>query len=554
MRKIIAFLLSVLLLIMSFSNVFAKNKLDETDLKPVTRDVGGIIIGVDPRIELLSAIQVLSDYGETYPGVLTRGDFEYINQIKQYFKPYTSHAAVKLFTEMYESGFSYDAPPSAMLYYSQSTDLKQIVPLTDYLLGRAGGQEKIDEFINALRQFAEDTNFKKFYNSHIEFYNQMIDLNIQPIKGEDYINQIENYYGVKNNSYNIILSPVTHPGGYGPSVENEYGNNIYSILGPTSFDKDMPLWGNKESYDYIVWHEFSHSFVNPITAKNIDEVNKYENLYTPISKRMRAIAYSDWETSVNEHLLRAVTSLREYENKGEEAYKKAINNEKSEGFAYVEELSKKMLEYEENKDKYKNFEEFYPQIIELFKDLSLKNLDDEFYQIEFSGSISSVTNSGKENIIIMPTNERDLKSQEAIQKNCYEIAELLKERTGINTDVISDKEAISTNLEDKNIIVYGTVEGNLFLKKYYENLPFAIYDDRIEIGNTYSGNNLKLISSYTNPHNKKFGMVIYTAQKAEDIPNINKVFHGPTSYVVVKNNDVIASGDYIKQNGQWILE
>jgi hypothetical protein len=48
--------------------------------------------------------------------------------------------------------------------------------------------------------------------------------------------------------------------------------------------------------------------VNPVTAKHIDEVNKYSKLYDPIADIMKSNAYPNWEICVNEHIVRAVTA------------------------------------------------------------------------------------------------------------------------------------------------------------------------------------------------------------------------------------------------------
>lgn len=47
--------------------------------------------------------------------------------------------------------------------------------------------------------------------------------------------------------------------------------------------------------------------------------------------------------------------------------------EKADGFFYIEPICNKLVEYEENRDRYKNFEDFYPEIITVFKELSEKN-------------------------------------------------------------------------------------------------------------------------------------------------------------------------------------
>ena len=60
---------------------------------------------------------------------------------------------------------------------------------------------------------------------------------------DDLIGDIENYYGIKQNSYNIILVPMFHPGGFASRLENKDGSfDIYSI---------QARWAQMETFLYL---------------------------------------------------------------------------------------------------------------------------------------------------------------------------------------------------------------------------------------------------------------------------------------------------------------
>ncbi|MEJ2702459.1 MAG: hypothetical protein P8Z79_08455 [Sedimentisphaerales bacterium] len=80
-----------------------------------------------------------------------------------------------------------------------------------------------------------------------------------------------------------------------------------------------------------------------------------------------------------------------------------------------------------------------------------------------------------------------------------------------------------------------------------------IESDRIVADKVYEGANLRFITAWPNPHNPEKGMVFYTAQKAENVLNINSVFHGPTDYVIARAAEPLTSANYNKQNGTWSL-
>jgi hypothetical protein len=55
---------------------------------------------------------------------------------------------------------------------------------------------------------------------------------------------------------------------------------------------------------------------------------------------------------------------------GEDAGKRALDNEVSNGFKYIIPIYERLKEYEANRDKYPDFHSFFPRIIELFAELS----------------------------------------------------------------------------------------------------------------------------------------------------------------------------------------
>ena len=83
-----------------------------------------------------------------------------------------------------------------------------------------------------------------------------------------YVDDLEDYYGFEQGSYTIILAPLFHKGGFGPTIQNPCGlSDSYYIGGPRQIANDMPDYGEEKSMQYLFWHEFSHSFVNHLTDK-----------------------------------------------------------------------------------------------------------------------------------------------------------------------------------------------------------------------------------------------------------------------------------------------
>lgn len=323
-------------------------------------------VSVDPRIELLAVVQFLSGYQ-----LISRKNFPYKRNISQYFSPYKSHPAVRLFAEMSED-FNYDAPPWAMLHLSDPPALQVQVPFPEYLEHRAGGRERLEQFVDLLRDFACETQFMAFFEANQTVLRPMVANVHRRVQSDNIAGTLEEYYGLKQHSYNIILAPLAR-GNFGPRIERSDGTyDAHVIAGTIAVIKGVPIFivGLGLVFRSFLWHEFGHSFVNPITARFREQVNRYQPLYDSISSKMKQQAYPDWETCVNEHIIRAVTTRLAYRKYGKLRGRLALLIEKRRGFQYVEALCRQLKQYEVERHKYPTLIDFYPQLIDVFEELS----------------------------------------------------------------------------------------------------------------------------------------------------------------------------------------
>jgi hypothetical protein len=330
----------------------------------------GLHVTVDPRLELLAVVQSLGLY-DSQTHLITNYAFPYREEIGAYFRPYKDHAAVKIFDQMSQVGFTFDAPPALMLYLTDPPELAVTAPFDNVLVARAGGPVLIEAFLAALRDFARETHFMAFYSSHADFYATLTGQVEAMINPAD-LTLLEDYYGMHQHSYNIILVPLFHPGGFGPRIPAKAGSagdgmfDVYSINGPQGVTEDIPNFGVAADYRDLIWHEFGHSFINPLTVFNSDLVFPYENLAIPIAWKMRRMAYTNWETIVNEHVIRAITTRLVAQMDGEEAGRDRLETERKQGFRYIEMLSERLKEYEANRGEYPTMESFYRRLMEVW--------------------------------------------------------------------------------------------------------------------------------------------------------------------------------------------
>lgn len=316
----------------------------------------------DPRIELMTVVQLLADYP-----VLSSFDSPYRRDVQVYFSRHKDHPVVPLFHEMFAQGFGFDAVPHLLLALTPPPELKPRFALSKELEGRAGGKEKIDQFVTALRDFAHRSRFMIFYEAHQGTYEQVVE-STRPV-AEHAVAALSRYAGKDLNGSTIVLGMLLHAGGFAVFYDLPDGSvEATAILGPRSIQEAFLSFGSENQIKGMTMHEFSHTFVNPLTEKHWGALARHEALYAPIAEKMRRQAYPVWEIAVNEHIVRAITIRMAYLDGGQEVGDKELRQQKDRGFQYVEALVERLKEYEGARDRYPTIAEFYPRLLRVFQE------------------------------------------------------------------------------------------------------------------------------------------------------------------------------------------
>ncbi len=118
-------------------------------------------------------------------------------------------------------------------------------------------------------------------------------------------------------------------------------------------------------------------------------------------------------------------------------------------------------------------------------------------------------------------------------------------------EIITDHEAVEKDVGNSSLLVYGTCEGNLRLKKHVNDLPLSIEPDRVAADRVYPGTGHIVVSAMQNPQNHSNGVAVYTAQRIEDLHNICSLTISSTDFVVLKANSLLRSDNYCNKKGKW---
>ncbi len=283
--------------------------------------------------------------------------------MRQYFSRVRNHEAVQLFQYLSFNGLYVDVPPDFMIHLSGVPDLKVQYKISEDLIRLfTGDQKTTDQFLNALRNYAMQADLQEFFNENRDFYTSEINAIKKTLSKHDYVQDIEAYYGYGQNSYNVIPSPLFE-GNYGLRIPLKDGRyDLYAVIGGSDY-KD----NNEKMLRYLVWHEFSHSYINPITAEYQEQVNQCAENFEPIRAAMKKNGYSSWSTTINEHIIRAVTIRLTERILGPDQAEKLQDREKQKGFVYVQALCNQLKYYEAHRKEFRTIKDFYPRLLEVFK-------------------------------------------------------------------------------------------------------------------------------------------------------------------------------------------
>lgn len=155
--------------------------------------------------------------------------------------------------------------------------------------------------------------------------------------------------------------------GMGWSVTDGPREYLYSIVAP--FDEQVWAgrpnvaksgYANAEQIRNWCVHEFGHSFVNPLTARepHASAIARHKHLFRPIANQGQ---YSDWATVFNEYVVRA-GEIQMAEGAGRPAEAERLRVQYRD-WTYLPYFTRQLTYYQAHRKRYPTFETFLPTLI-----------------------------------------------------------------------------------------------------------------------------------------------------------------------------------------------
>jgi hypothetical protein len=319
---------------------------------------GPIEVSVDPRIELLTVVQCLAGYEQ-----LGGTGLAYRREVLERFAPWRSHPAVTLFARMAREGFTRDAPPAMMLRLAEPPALELRAPFSVYVETSAGGRVRLFAFLDSLRDFAAESRFMEFHDAHSDLFRSLVGEARRALRSTRVVEPLEDYFGVREHGYHLILSPLVHAGGYAAKVERPPGIvDCYAILGPSRASRGRPRFWDPDALEALLWHEFSHVFIGNLPEACRREIAADSALFEPLRARMLPQGYARWEVCADEHLVRAVGVRLVARMEGSHAAEQALDLQLRLGFTYLPRLLLALERFERERALFPTLGDFCPAL------------------------------------------------------------------------------------------------------------------------------------------------------------------------------------------------
>lgn len=327
--------------------------LGQADSAATTAEVAVI---VDPRIEVASAVQLLDG---DYP-LVTPYDSDHRRAVAAYFAHAADHPAVTIFRRIRGQGFAFDVVPKTLLRASPPPSMRLVLPLGEELESRGPDPADVRDFVEALGEFARDTDFDRFFAAHMTTHRRWIEETSPLVQQAS--DEVTAYGGTDLGRRTVVLGPLLHDGGFAARLDGDE-REAFAFVGPSGVADGRPVFGPADRIAGLVSHEFAHLFVNPLADAHADDVAALASLYEPIADAMARQAYPSWKIAWNEHVVRAVVARLVLDRSGPDAAEGELARQEERGFRYVRALAARLAEYENARDRYPTLADFYPLLL-----------------------------------------------------------------------------------------------------------------------------------------------------------------------------------------------
>ena len=323
-----------------------------------------IKVEVSEPVELMSILSRtagLREYNMDMAG-------QYTKDTEAWFADFKSHPIIEYYQGLHNiHSISYDAVMSMAIHLDiNKGKLEFIGEKSD--LEKRWQKVDIEDFLVRLNEFYKATRFHEFFKQHKNFYEEGIkayETNIMTYFHQDWYPR---FYGTEpTDRFRVVIGFTCGGGNYGPSRQLAgQPREAFAICGYYLNPTTGKAFENGAGQASTLIHEFNHSFVNPLLNNETNAAHMMttgQKLQKFSAYAMERQAYGDWQTVVNESIVRAAVVIYMLDQGFEQ--KQVLNelaNQVCCNFNWMPELVTSLRYYTAHRDQYPTLNDYYPEI------------------------------------------------------------------------------------------------------------------------------------------------------------------------------------------------
>ena len=344
--------------------------LKASEFKDFSAEKKGIKIEVNTKLELFHIMAYLSN-----SNYLNSLEFKYKSDINTFFAPYKNDNSVQFVKKVLQNYHAHLSINGLFFNkdFKNDTSFAQFLQIDNFELTNTLINKSIilDSLNKVVESFAKICHFETFVENHQTYYQNKIDEVAIEISKLEIVKDFETFWGAKKDNYTIVITMLEQDI-HSYWFTNKDKSNCLFFLSPKFMIDNDAKFGNSDitnlregkmsAKDYIYYgatHEIGHAFLNPIMdnyASRIDQIPFKVSTSDP-SK----IAF------LCESFLRSLTAYFLIRNQYNEFAQMVIQGEKQQGYIYNERIVELIMDYSNNRDKYKEFNDYVPNLLDKLK-------------------------------------------------------------------------------------------------------------------------------------------------------------------------------------------
>lgn len=363
----------ILLTIVCFCKTNAQQYEVNFNNEYIEENDNNVSIEINELQELIYIIFANTEFAKENPRMV-KTDTEYYHEVIKHFSEYSDLPIVSKFDVLLEENLLYYFVLGGNAY-GYAFKQNKIVPTGIYEFPAKGvGNLEVElnpipELIKALEEFAENSNYRKFYKQHKKYYNSL---------KADYRNYaqidlqtkwLQKRFDYKINSFRVLTSPLISSMNATQTFENNDFKETLLFLPTIKNNEDLSKKLNKAFNTRVIFTEIDHNYVGKVSEKFKERIGGiFGQREKWVDKDNKGTQYYPTPIKVfDEYLTWGLFILYANDNYEQETLKEVIININEvlieRGFPKAREFNSKLLEiYKANKNA--KISDLYPEILD----------------------------------------------------------------------------------------------------------------------------------------------------------------------------------------------